>query len=395
MSRLTFAVTIVATATILTTATTPVFAQNQGQIAERLNDEGKQAMYANNYSEAAEKFRQAFARSNEPRYQFNLCTAQFQLGDLDGAFGSCNGVLQSDAASDEQKQKAEKLIQRIKDEARNQGKELNTGGGPVDCAAHPELEACKQVPTTNCQQTPDAPECQSSNGNNGNNGTGPQQPPRFRPPPPISVTQTGPDNKYTWTLGLDLFGGGGSIGQEMFYATSAAGFRIKGDYMLNQASRVGAQAYLGITHFRPGDMDAVDAFTLDVFDLGIGAYKHLCPRGAPNLCLTPLAGIQLALMSPAGESDSTGSQVFNYAALGGRLEVGLEYAFGRRQEHVLGVQLGVNLYSAVFSGPGPESESLPTEVVGLDQGGAFGYLGIGYTYRFNTPLGSSPFVTLE
>ena len=33
--------------------------------------------------------------------------------------------------------------------------------------------------------------------------------------------------------------------------------------------------------------------------------------------------------------------------------------------------------------------------VGLDKGGAVGYLSVGYTYRFNTPLGSSPFVTLE
>jgi hypothetical protein len=32
---------------------------------------------------------------------------------------------------------------------------------------------------------------------------------------------------------------------------------------------------------------------------------------------------------------------------------------------------------------------------GLDKGGVLAYLGLGYTYRFNTPLGSSPFVTLE
>ena len=40
-------------------------------------------------------------------------------------------------------------------------------------------------------------------------------------------------------------------------------------------------------------------------------------------------------------------------------------------------------------------ENPTAESVGLDKGGAAGYLSIGYTYRFNTPLGSSPFVTLQ
>ena len=31
----------------------------------------------------------------------------------------------------------------------------------------------------------------------------------------------------------------------------------------------------------------------------------------------------------------------------------------------------------------------------LDTGGAAGYGGLGYTYRFDTPFGSAPFVQLE
>jgi hypothetical protein len=92
--------------------------------------------------------------------------------------------------------------------------------------------------------------------------------------------------------------------------------------------------------------------------------------------------------------DEFGSRTFDYAALGGRLELGLAFAFGSRQEHVLGATIGVNLYSAVFADPSDPSLPRRSEV-GLDQGGAFGYVGIGYTYRFNTPLGGSPFVTLE
>jgi hypothetical protein len=85
--------------------------------------------------------------------------------------------------------------------------------------------------------------------------------------------------------------------------------------------------------------------------------------------------------------------VFNYSAVGARLEVGLQYSLGYRMEHVLSIGLGANIYSAVFS----ESmdASFSAAQVGLDKGGAVGYLAFGYTYRFNTPLGSSPFVTLE
>ncbi|HWU88350.1 MAG TPA: hypothetical protein VN253_13785, partial [Kofleriaceae bacterium] len=98
---------------------------------------------------------------------------------------------------------------------------------------------------------------------------------------------------------------------------------------------------------------------------------------------------------PAGANDGAGSQVFNYAALGGRLELGAQYAFGTRYEHVLGVMIGVNAYSKVFSGPTDTTDMLTIAQAGLDRGGAAAYLGLGYTYRFRTPLGSSPFVTLE
>ena len=79
-------------------------------------------------------------------------------------------------------------------------------------------------------------------------------------------------------------------------------------------------------------------------------------------------------------------------ALGGRVELAAQYAFGGRFEHVLSVMGGANVYSAVFADP---SEGLSRMEVGLDRGGVAGYVGLGYTYRFNTPLGSSPFVTLE
>jgi hypothetical protein len=202
-----------------------------------------------------------------------------------------------------------------------------------------------------------------------------------------------PENKYTWSLGVDLFGGGGRIGRSGFYGGSTGGLRVKGDYMLNAPARIGAQGYFQATHFGQGeDMASQGAYSLDLFDLGIAGYKHLCGRQS-RACLTPLVGLQLALLSPANQTDaSTGEQVFNYASLGARLEIGLSYSLGRRYEHVLGVTAGLNAYTKVFSEPADGETAM---YWGLDKGGAAGYLGVGYTYRFNTPFGSSPFVTLE
>jgi len=391
---------LITVAACLVALAAPAFA-DQKEIAEGLNEEGKALMFKNKYPEATAKFRQAIARlPGEPKYYFNLCTSLFHEGKFGEAIAACNAVGNNNPSGD-QREKADKLSSRIKDEAKKQGISAEALGGgqspgetQLDCTLTPNDSRCAQpVQTDICKTNPQDPSC----------ATAPPQPPppqpRYavgRPPSGTGVFQsTTPDNKYTWTLGIDLFGGGGAVGQTDYYGTAATGLRIKGDYLLNPATRFGAQAYLQFTHFGQGEMQSAFVDTLDIFDFGIAAYKHLCPRGAQRLCLTPLAGVQLALMSPAGESDGTGSQVFNYAALGGRLELGLQYALGTRFEHVLGAMIGVNVYSRVFSGPDDLSEALTIEEVGLDKGGAAAYFGIGYTYRFRTPLGSAPFITLE
>src|SRR5262249_838310 len=153
------------------------------------------------------------------------------------------------------------------------------------------------------------------------------------------------ENKYTWGLGVDLFGGSGRVGRSGYFGKATSGLRIKGDYLMNPKAKLGAEAYFQLTHYGEGNnMQSTGFYSLDVFDLGIAAYKHLC-NARSRACITPLAGVQLALMSPANETDSsTGEQVFNYASLGLRLEVGLTYALGRRFEHVLSLNGGINGY---------------------------------------------------
>jgi hypothetical protein len=384
MSRFTSLAIFLASTGALTGALTgAAYAQSQAEIAAKLNDEGKELMFGNKYAEAAKKFQEAVARVPEAKYFVNLCLARLQEGKLDEALTACDAVALNNPTPD-QKTKAEKLIGKINDVAKEQGIKLHPGGGgggdPGVDPAHPDH------PTD------------PSHGDN------PAQPAAYtpavvRPPSQNLAMAVTPDNNYTWTLGIDLFAGGGKIGQPDYYGTATAGFRIKGDYLLNPAARVGAQGYLQVNHLNKGSdqMSVSGVSSLDIVVVGVAGYKHLCLGGTPRLCVTPLAGVHLALMSPANDSsDGSGSQVFNYAAIGGRLELAMAYAFGYRYEHAISVMVGANLYSKVLSGPSDNVSSLGTAAdVGLDKGGAVGYLGFGYTYRFNTPLGSTPFVTLE
>ncbi len=365
---------------------TPAFAQGQAEIAARLNEEGKQLMYAEKYAEAAAKFRDASARAPEAKYFFNLCTANFQLGKFDEALTACNAAENHSPTAD-QSQKISKLVQAIGEEAKKQGIELHpTGGGGGDTNMPPDGIGGGDPNTGNPDPT---------TGNPGP-GPGPQQPmyqPAVgRPPSQGLFTATTSDNKYTWTLGVDLFGGGGKVGDGT-YGNTSGGIRLKSDYVLNAAARLGAQGYFQYTGFAKGEDQGNGVDTLGIADLGVALYKHFCLPGNSRLCITPLGGVHLALMAPQSDQDGLGETVFNYTAFGVRLEASAHYAFGSRMEHVLAVALGTNVYSGVVS------ESMdayyPAGSVGLDEGGAAGYLSVGYTYRFNTPIGRSPFVTLE
>lgn len=363
------------------------FAQSQAAIASRLNDEGKELMYANNYSAASGKFREAVARVPEAKYFFNLCTSLFQEGKFGEALTACAAVDKNSPSPDLQA-KATKLVGRIKDEAKAQKIDVEPegGGGLVDCNANPNSPGCAPPPAT-CQTDPSLPECNQPVRNN--------QP----PPPAIGRAPTGPgvfaaitpDNKYIWTLGVDVFGGGGTIGDDLGnYGSAAGGVRFKSDFLFMPRARVGAQGYVQYQRFVPGEEQAGRANNLDIVDIGGAIYKHLCPPNTERLCLTPLLGAHLALMSP-GFDQFGDTKEFNYAAAGARAEIGLQFALGLRMEHVLSVTLGANVYSPVFSGPSPQDVT----DAGLDTGGVVGYIGFGYTHRFSTPLGQRAFITLE
>ncbi len=364
-------------------------AETQAELANKLNEDGKELMYANKYAEASGKFREAVARVPEAKYFFNLCTSLFQEGKFSEALTACNAVEKNNPTA-ELGGKATKLAGRINDEAKSQGLTVTAagGGGLPDCQSNPGAAGCAPPPDI-CQTNPGAPECQPIA------APPPVNPVVGRPPTGTGVfagTKAG-DNKYIWTVGGNFFGGGGTIGQPDVYGNTAVGFELHGNYLFNPAQRIGTQVYLQYAQFSQNQDGSGGNIGLTSVDLGIGLYKHLCPRGTERLCLTPMIGAQLALYSPEFDQFD-GEAQFNYAAVGVRAELGLEYAFGARMEHVLSLKVGANGYSGVFSDPGMDGGAT-AEDVGLDKGGGYGYFGIGYTHRFSTPLGSSPFVTLE
>jgi hypothetical protein len=152
--------------------------------------------------------------------------------------------------------------------------------------------------------------------------------------------------------------------------------------MLAPAKRLGAQGYIGATYVGDGDQLTDDALT--IVDVGIAGYKELCRNRA---CLKPLIGGHIGLLqtdSMAAVSDEA------MISFGIRPEIGFEYAIGSRMEHVITASLGLSIYLPVIG-----QYAFDPADYGLDKSSANGYFGIGYTHRFNTPLGSSPFFTLQ
>ena len=92
----------------------------QAAIAATLNEEGKALMYEQKFAEASAKFREAAARVPDPRYFLNLGLSLFQEGKFSEALTATRAVMTNGGTGDV-REKAEKLIQKIKDEAKAQG----------------------------------------------------------------------------------------------------------------------------------------------------------------------------------------------------------------------------------------------------------------------------------
>lgn len=363
---------VLASATLALGAST-ASAQTPADQAKQLNEEGKRFLQAKpmDAARAADKFRQAIALSPEGGYYLNLCMALFHEGKLGEAYVECKAVAPHGGNAAAVRQADTIIDKHILPEMKKAG---------VDPEAPPAPGETSGTPTTGTQP-PNGAVSEERPPGTPTAGTPPSSRNFTVPPPPSLFTQTAPPaHQYTWTLGGRIAGLSTQMGEKDAYAESGAGFQITGDYNLVPERNLGAQAYLGITNVAKGTR----ADTLNVFDLGIAGFKQFC---AGRACLKPLAGIHLGMFQ-TGAMESSGGDTLT--SLGLRLELGGEYALGARYENVITVGLGANFYSEAV---GKDEEE--AALLGLDQTSRSIYFAVGYTRRFNTPLGSSPFFRLQ
>lgn len=343
-------------------------AQPQKQ-ADQLNEEGKAFLRAKKYAEASDKFRQAIVLLPDGRFYYNLCMSLYHEGKLGEALTACRAVAPNGGNETAVKGAQAIMEEHIKPKMREAGFDpdavATTGGGGGGGGG----------------DTGTGGGGDGGSGSSGGGGTA--QNFTVDPPPSLFTATTPPDHDYTWTLGGQLLGMNTSIGETGRYQAQGQGFRLVGDYMLSPRTKVGAQGYIGATYVGDGD-DVVGDDALTIVDVGIAGYKELCRKRA---CLKPLIGGHIGLL----QTDSM-AQVSDEAMItfGIRPEIGFEYAVGSRMEHVITASLGLSIYLPVIG-----KYAFDPADFGLDKSSANGYFGIGYTHRFNTPLGSSPFFTLQ
>ncbi len=335
---------------------------DQDAIAEQLNEEGKKLMLERNPAEAAKRFADAAARSPNPRYFYNLCKAQHFQGRFYEAMEACGNArkLNPDEALIGKLTDLEGLVKQA---AKDQNIDLSKPPTQPTDPSHPT------DPTNPNPTDPGHPIDPS------HPVTPYPQPPRGVPPKDLYAA-IAPRHEYVWTLGGELIGGSASFDTKGRYGESFAGLRIKVDYMLSPAMKLGLQGYVDFLNVSADDNSLGP--DLAILNFGGALYKHFC-GGA--LCFTPLVGLHGA----AVDGTSLGENEFKTAAAGARVEAGISYALGSGYEHVIGLQFGALAYT----------KPRDTDTLMFDKGGTLGYVGLGYTRRFNTPFGTAPILGLE
>jgi hypothetical protein len=361
-------------------------AQTPAQRANALNEEGRTLMFASppKYADAAAKFRQAIVLSPEGRFYYNLCIALYSTGDFGNALMSCQAV-GPNGADEHLQAKVDKLIVQVKAEMRKQGMNpdaVGTGGtgtGTGDTGTGDTGDTSTGTTGTGDTGT--------GNTGTGTTGTGTTNPPgnpnqnaKFRgAAPPSLFTKAPPTHDYTYTLGAAIVAGPANIGDEGGYGSSLAGIRLLGDLLFSPGAKIGGEGYIDFINIGEG---ADQAGSLNIFDIGVGLYKHFC-KG--RMCITPMGGVHLVGYNPSAAGTST-----DYASIGVRPQISFGYALGSRYEHYITANLGVDLDLKPI---GSYTED-PVDYA-LGRGGSMVMFSLGYQYRFNTPFGQSPFFQLE
>jgi hypothetical protein len=352
-----------AAAPALVSAQSPTPAEQASKLAE----EGKGLSAEGKHAEASEKFRQAVVLSPDGKFYLYLCISLSKEGKLGEAINACDAV-ERNGADEKTLTKTRQMTESLRTTMKQQG-----------------MDPDKALADGRAQNEGTEPGGGASPGGGaGSSSTGvtPTAQPQYVGAPPVSVYGAkAPPNEYTWSLGGTFYGAGTAIGKDNAYASGGAGIRLHADYIAVPSLKLGAQAFLGVTSVA-GEENFTD---LTIVDFGLAGFKHFC---VSRLCLTPLAGVMLSGMQPSYDGEDVDS--VNMFSVGARVEGAASLALGSRYEHVVSAALGANVYSPAVG----DYEEDP-DFFGLDEASTAVYFGVGYTYRFNTPLGQSPFITFD
>jgi hypothetical protein len=341
----------------------PAAAQTPAEQADRLNQQGKQLFADKDYEGAYNKFREAATLSPEGRFYFNICYALNFLERYQEAIQACEQV-EAAGADKELIEKTQRALSSLREKA---GQRPATQPASHDQGPRPTGPTSPREPVR-----PGRP------------------PPPARGPDPFVAGRASGEGSYKWSIGgtVGLLGNL-SVGREVqgqgedreVYGPGGAELRLFANFIVSEAARFGLQGSIGFGALSPGQ-DSDSDENLAIVDIGGAFFFHL--PITRRIVMTPLAGPHLSVQQPQELSQG-------FITGGVRAEVGFAYVFGRSGEHAFSVTPAVNVY---FPATGDVEGQDPSEY-GLDLTHSTFALSAGYTYRFSTPFGSTPLITLE
>jgi hypothetical protein len=370
-------------AVLLAGSTGPALAQKSPkQQADDLNTQGKQYFAEKRYEDAYGMFRQAATLSPEARFFFNMCYALNFLERYQDAIQACEQVPAAEGADAELKDKTDRALASLREKQAAQQPSGGDGGGttavdPNGGGGGTTNGGGGGTPTTGGPTTGPA----AGGGAGGDGGD-----------PFVATESAPPMDSYQWSVGGDLgFLGNVNASEDAFgnplYDSGGINLRLFANFIVHQGMRLGIQGYLGIGALPPNKDYNTDEESLGMFDLGGAIFTHRPLVG--HIYWTPLVGLSLAVRQPQELTQG-------FISLGSRAEVGLSYVFGAGGEHAFSVTPGFNVYFPT-SGEQETDFGDPRDAsyYGFDETRALFALNFGYTYRFSTPFGSTPLITLE
>ena len=367
---------------------------------------------ASKYDEATAKFRDAVARVPEAKYFFNLCTSLFQEGKFGEALTACNSAAQEQPGRHAQGQDRQDIAAGSRTRRRRRASTcsrsavaaaIRTCRHPIRTPATPATPATRTRPATpsRAAEQPAAPIRNAGKPAAAAAAVVGQPTVQYRP----VQGRRRPSRRVSRRPARSQL----HVDARRRRVRRRRSVRLRPTPTATRR-RVPHQERLPVQPAHTGSARSATSSTrtsaqrhrrrrrrtinsLDIFDVGVGALQAPVPRAASTAVPDAARRRELALMRPERRPTRPAASSSTTRRSACALELAAAYAFGPRYRTCSSVTRRRQLRTR------PRARSRPTArrrvAVGLDQAGGSATLSFGYTYRFNTPLGQSAFITLE